>query len=228
MTITDVTDVGRPIVLIPLGSYEQHGPHLPADTDTVIAVSLCRAARDIVARRPTGVDCVVAPPLGIGASGEHAGFTATLSMGTEVLAAALVEIVRSSDWTSGVIFVNGHGGNHDAIARARRVLVPEGRPVDFWSPSSPVDGDLHAGHTETSVMLALEPERVRLERVEVGNRSSADAISTELRDHGVRFVSTNGVLGDPTGAEASIGRSIFDRWVDDLCRIIERRATTTP
>ena len=214
MTYTDVSDVGRPIVLVPIGSYEQHGPHLPPETDTVIAVALCHEA----ARRIGGL--VVTPPVGIGASGEHAGFTATLSIGTRVLTDVLVEIGRSADWSRCVVFVNGHGGNLDAIRSARATLDHEERAVRFWSPRPPVDGDIHAGRVETSVMMAIAPGSVRSDRMTAGNTSPLDTIIDEMRIRGVRGVSTNGVLGDPSSSTIEEGRRILETWTADLCRII--------
>lgn len=213
MTFSDVSDVGRPIVLVPLGSFEQHGPHLPPDTDTVIAVAVCHGA---ASRMRDEHSLMITPPIGISASGEHAGFTATLSMGTAALTQVLVEIVRSSDWAERVVFVNGHGGNVGAIEAARRVIESEGRRVTFWSPSSPVGGDAHAGHVETSVMLAIAPESVHVSKAVVGNTESLDRLSDRLRSSGVHATSPNGVLGDPTRASADEGRVILDTWISDL------------
>ena len=97
----------RPLLAVPVGSCEQHGPHLPLDTDTRIAVAL---AEGLVGSFEPG-QVMVTPPLTITASGEHAGFPGTLSVGAAVVEAMVVEIVRSADWSSGVVLVNGHGGN---------------------------------------------------------------------------------------------------------------------
>ena len=78
-----------------------------------------------------------------------------------------------------------------------------------WWPSWP--GDLHAGRTETSLMLAIAPERVRLERAEAGDRRPIGALLPLLVEGGVRAVSANGVLGDPTGATADEGRRLLPR-----------------
>lgn len=227
MTHTDVSDVGRPIVLIPLGSYEQHGPHLPPDTDTLIAEWLCRAAAERIGNQTDGIRCLVTPPIGIGASGEHSGFTATLSVGSGVLADALVEIARSADWAARLVFVNGHGGNHDAINVARRIIESEKRPVDFWSPRGPGGGDLHAGHVETSVMMAIRPDAVRRERIVRGPDTGATDLVPVLRTRGVRAVSSNGVIGDPSRADAAAGRTILDSWLADLCGVLGSHSGST-
>lgn len=205
------TDVDNPLLVVPIGSCEQHGPHLPLDTDTVIAGAL---ADDLAARRG---DCVVAPPLAITASGEHQGFPGTLSIGTEVMFAVLVELVRSADWASGVILVNGHGGNVHAVNRAVDVLDQEGRAVLVWWPDVP-GGDPHAGHTETSLMLALAPTSVRFERARTG---PVPAI-VDLVRYGVQPLSESGVLGDPTAASAEHGRQLFAELAGHLADAVER------
>jgi creatinine amidohydrolase len=192
------TDVGSPILAVPVGSCEQHGPHLPLHTDTVVATAL---AHDLAARRR---DCVVAPPLTITASGEHQGFAGTLSIGTAVMADVLVELVRSADWSRGVVIVNGHAGNAAAMARAADTLAGESRHVLVWWPSLP-GGDPHAGHVETSLMLALAPDEVRRDRAVAG---PVPAIA-ELVRSGVQPLSASGVLGDPTSASAEEGRRLF-------------------
>jgi creatinine amidohydrolase len=200
---------GRPVLCIPVGSCEQHGPHLPLATDTIIAEAV---AAGLVARRP---DTVVGPSLTVTASGEHAAFPGTLSIGTEATASVIVELVRSADWAAGVVLVNGHGGNHDAVARALAVLDQEGRPVLGWWPRVP-GGDAHAGRTETSLVLLLRPDLVRLERAAPGEVAPLAAIAERLRAGGVRAVSAGGVLGDPTRASATEGATILAGLVDDL------------
>jgi creatinine amidohydrolase len=199
------TDVGSPILVVPIGSCEQHGPHLPLHTDTVVAVAL---ARELAARRD---DCVVSPPLTITASGEHRGFAGTLSIGNVAMADLLVELVRSADWAQGVVFVNGHGGNTTAMASAGETFTRESRRVLVWWPHVP-DGDLHAGHVETALMLALSPDDVRQDRAVVG---PAPTIA-ELVRSGVRPVSPSGVLGDPTAASAEDGRRLFAQLAGQL------------
>lgn len=210
------TDVGAPIVIVPLGSCEQHGPHLPLHTDTTVASELARA---LAASR---TDCVVAPSVAISASGEHAGFPGTLSIGTTVMTDVVVELARSADWAAGVVFVNGHGGNHDALRRAAEVFERERRRVLIWWPNLP-EADPHAGHTETSLMLALVPDEVRLDRREPGPVPTMAALTR----HGVRALSPNGVLGDPTDADADSGAALFEQLVDQL-RTAVAAWTATP
>ena len=149
------------LLAVPVGATEQHGPHLPLCTDTDLAVALC--AR-LAAARP-GV--LVAPPLAYGGSGEHEDFPGTLSIGTEVVELLLVELGRSATLTfSRVLLVSTHGGNADAVRRAERRLRAESRDVLAWRPAW--EGDAHAGRAETSLELALAPNRVRLGRAHAG------------------------------------------------------------
>ena len=203
------------VLVVPLGSTEQHGAHLPLDTDTVIAVTVAEAAADAVPA------AVVAPALAIGASGEHAGFAGTLSIGTEALAAVIVEIVR----TAGpefrrIVVVNAHGGNLDAVRTAAAACAHEGRPIEVWHARL-ADGDAHAGHAETSVMLAIDPQRVRLDRAEVGNLEPMGSLIEDLRRGGVAAVAPNGVLGDPTTAAAEVGARILATWVGEVTALLE-------
>ena len=201
-TWPEVEAVGWPLLVVPLGSLEQHGPHLPLDTDTRIAVALTQV---LAAARP---EVVVAPPLAYGASGEHAGFPGTLSIGTEALTVVLVELVRSADRFAGVVLVNGHGGNVDALRAATTTLRSEGRAVLAWAPTVP-GGDAHAGRTETSLLLAVDPARVHLDRAEAGATAPLAELLDDLRAGGVAAVAPNGVLGDPTEASADEGAELL-------------------
>ena len=208
---------GAGLLALPLGSLEQHGPHLPLDTDTRIAEAV---ARGLAARRP---DVAVAPPVAYGASGEHAAFPGTLVVGHEPLAAMLVELVRSARASfRGVVFVNAHGGNEAALADVARLGAAEGDDVLVWRAVVP-GGDAHAGRTETSLLLAIDAGVVRLEVAEPGCTEPIDALLPRLRAEGVRPVSSNGVLGDPTGASAEEGRALLDALVADLVASVGKR-----
>ena len=206
-----------PIILIPIGSTEQHGPHLPLATDTLIAEELAGRA----VHHTDGL--MIGPTISVSASGEHAEFAGTLSIGSEVMASVVVELVRSADWAAGVVLVNGHGGNRDAITSAVATLTGEGRAALSWWPRWPKrrDGgpaDLHAGRIETSMMLAIDPGLVRLELAAAGPDASID----DLRSRGVRSVSSSGVLGDPDGASGREGERFITEFVADLVHQIER------
>jgi mycofactocin system creatininase family protein len=183
-----------PLLLVPVGALEQHGPHLPLGTDTTIATT--------VAGR-TGLP--VTPPVTFGASGEHEAFPGTVSIGTEVLAAMLVEIGRSaSRWAGRLCFVNGHGGNLPALVGATTLLRAEGRDVAWHSCGVP-GADAHAGRHETSLMLALAPDDVRADLAVAGNTAPLAELMPAIRAGSVAAVSPNGVLGDPAGASAGEG-----------------------
>jgi creatinine amidohydrolase len=206
-------ELGHPLLVVPVGSCEQHGPHLPLGTDSVVATAL---AEGLAARR---ADTVVAPALHITSSGEHAGFPGTLSIGAAATELVVVELVRSADWASGVVLVNGHGGNARPVTDAVRRLTDEGRRVIAWWPKV-TDGDLHAGATETSLLLALRPDLVRTEAAAAGPVPTID----ELVRDGVRAHSPSGVLGDPATADAATGRALLARLVDDLVAAVDRWA----
>ena len=196
-------------VVVPVGSFEQHGPHLPLDTDTQIASHLCAQATTVVD------NVVVAPPLSITASGEHAGFPGTISIGTEAFAAVIVELVRSCDWATGVILVHGHGGNLAAVQRATAILNSEQRNIASWWPHIP-GADAHAGHTETSLMLAINPNLVRTDKLDVGNVQPMSELQHELQTHGVKAVSANGILGDARSATTQHGIELLTELTNNL------------
>ncbi|MFF5289826.1 mycofactocin biosynthesis peptidyl-dipeptidase MftE [Paractinoplanes globisporus] len=195
------------LVLVPVGSTEQHGPHLPFTTDTVVASAV---ADRVAALLPAPV--VVAPPIAYGNSGEHAGFPGTMSIGHEALRLVLIETVRSlALWAGRIVLVNGHGGNVRTLNDAVSFLVAEGHHVGWVSCAFP--GDAHAGRSETSVMLHLAPQDVRLADAAAGDTRPLAAIMPSLVRDGVRAVAPNGVLGDPAGATAVEGRELLDALV---------------
>ena len=200
-------------LLIPLGATEQHGPHLPLSTDTLIASGVAEAVADV------RDDTVVAPALPYGSSGEHSAFPGTLSLGQAALETALVELVRSAAGFRDVTLVSWHGGNAEPVARAVARLRTEGQAVHLWEPR--VDGgDAHAGWVETSLMLALAPDLVRDERP-VGATQPIDELLPRLRENGVAAVSPNGVLGDARDATPDDGRRLLEQFVVEIDALLD-------
>ncbi|QSR28272.1 mycofactocin biosynthesis peptidyl-dipeptidase MftE [Nocardioides aromaticivorans] len=223
MDLASATSPGLPAgptVLVPVGSTEQHGPHLPLDTDTVIAVGVATGAAGALGER--GRDVVVAPAIAYGSSGEHQDFAGTSSIGTGVLHDVVVELTRSmSTWAARIVFVNAHGGNLTALRGAVAQLVQEGHEV-AWVPCATEEVDLHAGRTETSLMLHLAPGKVRLDRAEAGNTGSLEELLPQMMAGGVKAVSANGVLGDPAGASAAEGATVLASMVEDVVAFVAR------
>ena len=203
------------VLAVPLGATEQHGPHLPLATDTTVAVALAERLAAAIE------NVVVAPALPYGSSGEHAGFPGTLSIGQDALEQVVVELVRSADAFAGVVIVSAHGGNAEPLGRAVATLTGEGRRVLAWSPPAGT-GDAHAGCTETSLLLALDPDAVRLDAAVAGNRRPLAEVAGLLRSRGVAAVSPNGVLGDPAGASAAEGLRLLDALGADLVAAVDR------
>ena len=236
MTVLRLSELSWPevpagsVLVVPVGSCEQHGPHLPLDVDTRIAQFLAEALAESL-----GDAAVVAPPVTVGASGEHAGFPGTLSVGNEVMASVTIELVRSAlpapgsaEPFAGVVLVNGHGGNIAALTVATELLGSEGRAVLAWNPQVP-GGDSHAGRTETSLLLHLDPGCVRMDRAEPGATTRWRELAPDVMAGGLRDVAPNGVLGDPTAASGAEGALVFANLVDALVTDVAAwRATLAP
>ena len=202
-----------PLLILPLGAWEQHGPHLPLDTDTII---INRVVRDVIADEVlSNIDVVVAPTIAITASDEHQGFAGTLSAGTQALKDSVVAICRSASWARGICIVNGHGGNTDALAAITSALQFEKITHSIWSLPPYAGGDMHAGHTETSLLLHIAPEQVRDLALQSGS-SLTDNIVDAMREHGVQGISENGIIGDATTATASHGIAVLNLYTRSL------------
>lgn len=210
------------LAVLPLGATEQHGPHLPPETDTLLATATAAATATGTLHRPGGAR--VLPALAYGASGEHQSFPGTVSIGTEALATVIIEFGRSvSTWAERLVVVNGHGGNIDALRTAIPRLRHEGRDA-AWLPcrTSEDPSDTHAGHAETSLLLHLHPDLVRLDLAEPGCVEPLGRILPALREGGVAAVSPTGVLGDPTTASAGEGQRLWRALVDDARGRLDR------
>lgn len=221
-TWPDVAAAPRRVLLLPTGSLEQHGPHLPLATDTLVAEAI--AARVVAARPALGL----APAVPFGASGEHEGFPGTISIGTDALCTVVVEVVRyaAADWDT-VVVVNGHGGNADALRQAAELCRYEGRGLQVVHCAL-AGMDAHAGRAETSMLLHLHPELVRSDRAEAGPTTPMTELLPRLRAGGVRAVSPNGVLGDPGGANAAEGAAWVARLVAKVLAVVDPLLSAPP
>jgi len=222
------------VLVIPVGAIEQHGPHLPLTTDLLVAEAVATAA---VERVGAELDTWLLPPLAYTKSNEHAWAPGSLWLSPQTLLAVLDDLGRSIALTPArkVVFLNGHGGNSALLAVANRelrlhhglttFLTHPGRPVDQGGASAGHEQGMgvHGGHDETSMMLHLAPDLV-----------DTSAFSRSVPEHlaGNRYVrfggavafgwlsndfADDGVIGDPTLADAAHGKELFDGAVDAFC-----------
>jgi len=220
--------------LVPVGATEQHGPHLPTGTDTIIATALCN-----VASERTGA--MVLPAIPIGCSYGHGiRLPGTLSVSPEELA---LVVRRSIEWASEsglsrFVVVNAHFGNQSSLLCATDHLRHE-RPdlrtavVGWWALDPEVlatvtaDGeDIHANRAETSVMLAVAPDLVHSDRMATAD--DPDRTGPLVFRYTATSLSTNGVTGRPSEADAELGAWLVDRTVDALVSLIERGRAEEP
>jgi creatinine amidohydrolase len=213
--------------IVPLGATEQHGPHLPYATDTIVADAL---AVRLAARLP---DAVALPALGLGCSREHLGFPGTLDLAPGTLAAVLGDVLASlaRHGVREAFVFSAHGGNMAALRAFRdaerppdvRVAVHtdlDGLTAVLHTEAAragvpPEHAGHHAGELETSILLALRPELVRGGVLApgrlVGTAGAQDLFYPSLRAH-----APDGTVGDPRGASALRGRRYLAVWVNVL------------
>ena len=223
-------EAGNTTVILPLGSTEQHGPHLPVSTDSVRAAALA----DGLALAMPG--CLVAPVLPVGCSDEHTGFAGLVGLDHATLAAVIVDCGRRmAAWgVRRLVLLSAHGGNGTALeaacSRLRReqsslqvVVAASTAPLtETLTEIAVADGiaaeavGLHAGEGETSEMLQLRPDLVRMDRAVAGYAGSIADVMPRLRRDGLRPVTATGTLGDPRGATASRGARYLAAQVDGL------------
>jgi creatinine amidohydrolase len=227
-TTVDWQKLKVPIAVLPVGAFEQHGPHLPLLTDTVKVELFAR----YVARELGGA---LLPALSICQSLEHTGFRGTLSLRPETFMAVVRDIASELERQrfTRLVVVNGHGGNF-ALGPVVRDINRSDRPlkvvlVNYWEcDTSDVgrklrEGEVHAGAWETSVMLAAFPETV-------GDWESVQAVAplpgarqSDLNHAGMGTFRPNGVWGDPRGASAEAGEAIIASIQDNLVAFVRER-----
>ena len=232
----------RSIVVQPLGAIEQHGPHLPFSTDALVATAVAEAAIDEFGEE---VDAWLLPTLSYTKSNEHAWSPGTIWLSATTLLAVLDDIGRCIAMTPAkrLVFLNGHGGNSALINVANRevrlahglmtFLAHPGLPADQGgaSPAAELGMGVHGGTEETSLMLHLAPHLVRMDlaerrvpellaanqHVRFGGRVSFGWLSNDFYPEGY--------VGDPTTADAQLGRTIFEGAVRGFGEALREIAT---
>ncbi len=230
------------IIVQPLGAVEQHGPHLPLNTDLLVAQLVAEAA---VARVGDEVDAWVLPPLAYTKSNEHAWSAGTIWLSASTLLAVLDDLGRCIAKTPAkrLVFLNGHGGNSALVGAANRelrlkyglmtFLAHPGMPADQGGTSA--EGELgmgvHGGTDETSIMLHLAPHLCDMSTAE--RRIPASLADNAYVKFGGRvsfgWLSNDffpdGYIGDPTTATAERGKQLFDGSVTSFCEALREIST---
>lgn len=221
-----------PVVLVPVGAVEQHGPHCPLDVDIASAHAIAVEAAEQVAEFPV----IVAPPIWAGLSHYKKGHIGTISLGFDTFVAVVSDVCRSihSNGFRRIVLVNGHGGNRDIDRAIALKLFEEDIaivPVTYWDlvadvlAAGPiVDEGLigHAGGWETSLQLHLRPELVDMARAEAG--TPRPTLPDDLRAATYlperRRERANGIHGDATQATAIDGERLFTASAAALARLV--------
>ena len=221
--------------LLPVGAIEQHGPHLPLDTDAWDAEYMCR----LVAERCSRPRPLVLPLIPYGVSYHHDDFPGTLSVNPETLAQFVydVGVAAARHGITKLVIVNGHGGNAPTLQLAAQKInrdsriftcVDSGETSDFdVAKLADTPNDVHAGEIETSTSLATRPHLVDMASAESAIPSFSSQYLNFTSDRSVPWyehtarLSPSGVLGDPTRASAEKGERIWDVMVEHLVKLVE-------
>lgn len=227
-------------VVVPVGSTEQHGPHLPVCVDTAIVTHLVQLAAENIG---DAFPLVVTPTLPFGFAHHHLPLGATISISSRVYVDVLTEIVKSlaASGFRRIVFVNGHGGNASAVSLAAQSVAYETEhPVhvagtSYWHVAADVLADLdldgapkpgHAGSFETSCLLAMRPDLVRIDKFP--KREDALQPLSELSDYAskatIRKVGiweiSDGRTDDSHAATAEIGEKVLADIADQVAKFL--------
>jgi len=228
-----------PVVLLPVGAYEQHGPHLAMDTDTVIGESI--GARVV---RESKTPCVMLPPVWVGISEHHMQFSGSLTLRQPTMSALLFDILESLG-RSGVrkaLVLNSHGGNmvplNEALTRIGQQFDGTWALLTYWNliskeiwdiRKSEFGGISHAGEMETSLMLHLDGQRVREGQLpEANNVKGSKWWSPEMfagnkisMYQSYDKLSAAGHIGDPRLGTAEMGQTVHDLVTERTIELVE-------
>jgi creatinine amidohydrolase len=242
----DALDRDRTVVVLPVGSVEQHGHHMPLGTDTLLSHAVSLAAADRL-ERATGI---VLPPPWYGFSAHHMAFAGTVTLPAASLIDLIEQIVASvvAHGFSRVAIVNGHGGNAGVISVAASNLGARFNgharfaALTYFQLAqdaiaalrrSPSGGMGHAGEFETAMMQHLRPELVKGEHAVVCYPDAGSPyLTTDLLGGSsvatyldLKRLSASGTLGDPSLADANNGAGFFAAVVDALAAFLTDFAT---
>jgi creatinine amidohydrolase len=243
-------------VLVPVGSFEQHGPMTPFEVDTAIAEYVCRGAAARV--QELGAYYLVGPTINLGASWYHMDFPGTVSLDADLFVQVVRAVHRSLHvhGFGNVIFLNGHGGNIAPLNHAINLIRAEtGAPVYHVTYADLVpdltgktdDCLVHAGQVETSICLAVGI-RVDMGRAVSEANGRRDALARKglptsryikydalhrgpggnLPAHNIKEISDSGVVGDATAADSALGEDVMDATVVRLAELCADLAPPRP
>ncbi|MGI3900714.1 MAG: creatininase family protein [Janthinobacterium lividum] len=240
-------DMERIVAVLPVGAIEQHGPHLPVRVDAAINAGIVARAVELM---PDDLPALILPALPIGKSNEHLAFPGTLSLPYDLLARLWFEVAKSA-WRAGVrkiVFWNSHGGQPqvmEIVCRELRVelgMLAVGASwfrtidtADLYSETERRHG-IHGGESETSVMLNLHPDLVRMDLAEDFQPRSMDIKRRGgmlTPEHGVGYgwqaqdLHKAGVAGNAAAADAVRGREEVERAARALVRLLREVADTS-
>lgn len=247
-TYEEIKDVGErngSVLIVPIGSVEQHGHHLPVATDTILVEAVVSRMGEHLVENDNDVPFLVTPTIWTGYSPHHMDFGGTLTAPFRTLLAVLTNVIESGleNGFESVLIVNGHGGNTPLIAAATSEVGADSPDQEILSCTyfelaasfvddvrdSDVGGIAHAGEFETSLMLHLRSDLVREERANVTYRDEPYAhASREMFDSGplspyrsFAEMSGTGELGDPTLATTDKGEKLLANLIAELATIVK-------
>ena len=249
-TYEQIKDVGErdgSVLIVPIGSVEQHGHHLPVATDTILVDAVAsRTGERLV--ESDNVPFLITPTLWTGFSPHHMDFGGTLTASFRTLLAVLTDVIESGleNGFDSMLIVNGHGGNSSLIRAATSKVGADTPDREILSCTyfelatsfvddirdSDVGGIAHGGEFETSIMLHLRPDLVREDKANVTYRDEPYShASREMFDSGTLSpyrsfaeMSETGELGDPTLATAEKGEKLLANLVVELAAIVREIA----
>jgi creatinine amidohydrolase len=221
------------LAIIPIAAVEQHGPHMPTGTDSI----LCTAVAEAVENRLTS-RVLLTPTIWLGASAHHLRLGATLDTKLDTYIETLCDVARSllEDGFKRILFLNGHGGNIDPMKIAVRRLQPDYLDAllvagNYWSPADSerpqiLEGDQkyvgHACEFETSMMLHVRPELVDQSKMINAGEPVADVIDGLYVSRDMKQRTRDGHTGRPDLATAEKGQRLFEGIVDRLVLTVEK------